>query len=390
MMTSRERLLAVFRRELPDRVPVAPDEAFMMPTRFTGKPFWEVFVNDNPPLWQAKIALQERFGHDLILYHELLGAGPLDPPRETVVVSKSPDRWSVQTTIRTAKGDLTQTKVVFRAQSPWASKPLITDPENETEALLATLTDPWQKDDSLVGELKAALGDRGILAGGATVPLAWWLYAREDLSHSVLDFYDRRPLVERAMAAYAEWALEWVRAVCVRAQPDLFMFGGSVASMSVVSPDLYRRYALPFLAKAVEIARSHGVFTGVHMCGRSRAALPLLAEAGIDLVEPLEAPTGGDVSLAEVKKQYGDRMVLKGNVNTFETLARGSADGVLAEARQCIIDAAEGGGFILSSGDQVPVDTPEENFRALILAPRMYGRYDGKGNLRPHDQTHRD
>jgi len=389
-MTSRDRILAVLRREVPDRVPIVPDEAFMMPARYTGKPFWEVFVNEDPPLWKAKIALQERFGHDLILYHELLGAVPEDPPRHTRVLDRAPDRWTVETEVRTPRGNLTQRKVVFRAQAPWASKPWITDPESETDAFLATLTDPWLKDSSPADELRQALGDKGILAGGASVPLAWWLYAREDLSNSVLDFYDRKPLVERAMAAYEEWALEWVRAVCVRAKPDLMMFGGSVASMSVTSPDLYRRYALPFLCKAVEICKRHGVFTGVHMCGRSSQALPMMAEAGIDLMEPLEAPPGGNVSLAEVKKQYGDRMVLKGNVNTFGTLVRGSVEDVLVEARQCIVDAAEGGGFILSSGDQVPGDTPEENFRALIRAAAMYGQYDRKGCLQEHDQTDSD
>ena len=146
--------------------------------------------------------------------------------------------------------------------------------------------------------------------------------------------------------------------------------------MSVVSPDLYRRYAFPFLCKAVELASSYDVFSGVHMCGKSHAALPILAETSIHLVEPLEAPPGGDVTLADVKRLFGDRFCLKGNVNTFETLARGRSEDVSSEARRCIQDAGPGGGFILSTGDQVSGDTPEENFVALIKAARLYGRYD--------------
>lgn len=389
-MTPRERLLAVLRRKVPDRVPVAPDESFMMPARYTGKPFWEVFVNEDPPLWRAKLDLQRRFGFDTILHSEGLSAGPGEPPSEKRILSRTEDRWQIETVIHTRRGDLTQRREVFRAQSPWASKPWVTDPEQEVPALLETLTDPWQKETQVAEEVRSTLGENGITASGIPVPLAWWLYQREDLSRSVLDFYDRRPLVEKAMAVYGEWGLEWVRACCVRVHPDLLMFGGSVASMSVVSPDLYRRYGLPWLCEAAAIARAHGVFSGVHMCGRSKAALPMLADSGIDLLEPLESPPGGNVSLADVKRQYGDRLILKGNVNTFQTLAHGSPEDVLREARRCIEDAGEGGGFVLSSGDQVPGDTPEANFEALIRAPRLYGLYDAKGSVRAHGEANCD
>ena len=191
----------------------------------------------------------------------------------------------------------------------------------------------------------------------------------------MLDFFDRTVLLERAMDAYGEWALECVKATCTLIRPEMLMFSGSVSSMSVISPDLYRRYALPWLKKATEIARSHGVFTGVHMCGRSQAALPILSESGIDLIEPLEADPGGDVNLAEVKRQYGDVFILKGNVNTFQTLAKGSPEDVTAEAAKIIADAGEGSGLILATGDQVSVDTPEENFVALLETPRRHGVY---------------
>jgi len=366
-MTSRQRMLAAMRREQTDRVPVTPDVSLMMPARYTGKPFWDVMLNDDPPLWRAHLALQERFGYDMML-RVAPGLGPDDPPTETRIVSKGDDMWVAETVTHTRQGDLTVRTEYPRARSPWVVKPLITDPEGEVDALLATLNDPWAKDPAGAKEIRQGVGEKGIVYSGCPVPLAWWLYSRRDLSVSVLDFYDRLPLVERAMAAYAEWALEYLKAICTLLQPDLLLFGGSVSSMSVVSPELYRRYAFGFLCEAVEIAHSHGAPAGVHMCGRSGAALGMLVEAGVDLVEPLESEPGGDVTLRNVKRQYGDRICLKGNVNTFETLARGTPEQVYAAARQCIADAGAGGGFILSTGDQVPVDTPEENFRALIRA----------------------
>ncbi len=44
-------------------------------------------------------------------------------------------------------------------------------------------------------------------------------------------------------------------------------------------------------------------------------------------------------------------------------------------SKQAIDDAAEGGGFILSTGDQCGRDTPDENILAMIQTARTYGRY---------------
>ena len=82
-----------------------------------------------------------------------------------------------------------------------------------------------------------------------------------------------------------------------------------------------------------------------------------------------------NVNLSEVKRRFGNRLCFKGNVNTIGTIAKGSKEDVMDEAKKCIEDAAEGGGFILASGDQVPVDTPEENFEAFIKAARIFGKY---------------
>jgi uroporphyrinogen decarboxylase len=51
------------------------------------------------------------------------------------------------------------------------------------------------------------------------------------------------------------------------------------------------------------------------------------------------------------------------------------AKGVEKEARKCLDDAMEGGGFILSTGDQCGRDTPDENIFKLIEVCEKYGKY---------------
>jgi len=101
----------------------------------------------------------------------------------------------------------------------------------------------------------------------------------------------------------------------------------------------------------------------------------------LDVMEPLEKPPGGDVDLAEVKRKYGHRLALKGNLLTSGNLVHGSPQDVEQEVIETLKAAAEGGGFILSSGDQVGGATPLDNLRAMIEAGWKYGEYTPDGKL---------
>jgi uroporphyrinogen decarboxylase len=83
----------------------------------------------------------------------------------------------------------------------------------------------------------------------------------------------------------------------------------------------------------------------------------------------------GDCDLARIKKEFGSRISLMGNLHTTEVMLRGTPDQVRAASRNAIDDAAEGGGFILSTGDQCGRDTPHESIRAMVEVARTYGKY---------------
>ena len=89
----------------------------------------------------------------------------------------------------------------------------------------------------------------------------------------------------------------------------------------------------------------------------------------------LESPPTGDVDLGEVKRLYGDRISLHGNINTVTTLWQGKPEDVEHEVLRCMNDAKEGGGFILGTGDQTAYHTPDENLFAMVDAAREYGGY---------------
>ena len=98
-------------------------------------------------------------------------------------------------------------------------------------------------------------------------------------------------------------------------------------------------------------------------------------ETALTVIDPLEIPPMGDCHLAELKRLYGQRIVLKGNLHTTNVMLRGRPEEVIAASRKAIDNAAAGGRFILSTGDQCGRDTPDANLRAMIETARTYGRY---------------
>ena len=60
-LTSRERMLLAIRNQQPDVVPVAPDMSNMIPCRLTGKPFWDIYLHEDPPLWKAYVDAVRHF-----------------------------------------------------------------------------------------------------------------------------------------------------------------------------------------------------------------------------------------------------------------------------------------------------------------------------------------
>ncbi|MCK5380366.1 MAG: cobalamin-binding protein [Candidatus Latescibacteria bacterium] len=64
-----------------------------------------------------------------------------------------------------------------------------------------------------------------------------------------------------------------------------------------------------------------------------------------------------------------------GNLHTTDVMLLGTPEDVEKASRKAIDDAGEGGGFILSTGDQCGRDTPEENLFKMIEVARTYGKY---------------
>jgi len=377
-VTPRERLKTVLRGGIPDCVPVAPDFSNMIPARLTGKPFWDLYLYNDPPIWEAYIECAKRFEIDSVMdgYFPLRLPGEPDPE----------EGWEKFIVFRTSERIVTQRSRKENGKRVW--QPVVdvyyvADPptENVEPGRISLPSEPerWEPLEGVkpvdtgpagLRRVMSLMGDQGLVGV--------WLAHTAALGNEqqIMDYYmnpDKHEqwAAERVQAVEARFA----RVMAMDIRPDFLCVGGS-GTLVYQTVEMFRQLAFPAVKRAIELATAAGIPTQVHSCGPEKELVKIFAEeTTLTVIDPLEVPPMGDCVLADLKRLYGSRVVLKGNLHTTNVMLRGTVDDVVAASRKAIDDAAEAGRFILSTGDQCGRDTPDENLRAMIETARTYGRY---------------
>jgi uroporphyrinogen decarboxylase len=380
-VTPKQRMLTVLGGGIPDCVPAAPDFSNMIPARLTGKPFWDLYLYNDPPIWEAYIAAAKHFNIDAWLEGYDGYLPPLFPDQErnlaeweNFIVYRSEDRIVTQP-CRMAGGKRqwhSRVNVYYRADPPTMGL----DP---AKIGLPPVPERWEpiegakpapRGSEALRRVMETMGDQGLVAVYVTYSSA--LSSAEDIYR----YYDNPEKHEQWAAervAQAEKRFHALMSFDVR--PDVISVGGS-GTLVYQTVDIFRQLAFPAVKRVIDLATEAGIPTHIHSCGPEKELVKICAEeTDLSIIDPLEGPPMGDCDLAKLKRLYGDKIVLKGNLHTTEVMLRGSVDDVVAASKKAIDAAAAGGGFVLSTGDQCGRDTPDENILALVETARSYGRY---------------
>lgn len=155
-----------------------------------------------------------------------------------------------------------------------------------------------------------------------------------------------------------------------------FVFTGddySSAQGPFMSPGTFRGLMFPGLMRVAKGFRDHGMPAIKHTDGNIMPLMDMIMEAGFACLDPID-PLGG-MDLASMKKTYGGRVALKGNVNCATTLVTGTVGEVVRETLDVIRAGAGGGGFILSSSNSIHSSVNPANYLAMLSTLKAYGRY---------------
>lgn len=117
-------------------VPVSPDMSNMIPTKLTGKPFWEVYLYENPPLWVAYIEAVKRYKIDGWSDKGYLGPSRDDKRKfRTRILKETQEAITTRTNCKTPAGELWCETVYYRGAPPWVTRKYIKDLEADFECL---------------------------------------------------------------------------------------------------------------------------------------------------------------------------------------------------------------------------------------------------------------
>ncbi len=148
---------------------------------------------------------------------------------------------------------------------------------------------------------------------------------------------------------------------------DMVWTGDDVGSQHrmLISPEMWRQYFKPRMANF--IAELKGINPEVkvayHSDGNIIPIIPDLIDIGLDVLNPIQP---GSMDPAELKEAFGDRLCFWGSIDVQSTLPFGSSEDVKNEVLQRLETLGKGGGLVLSPTHHVQLDTPLENFWAMI------------------------
>jgi len=187
--------------------------------------------------------------------------------------------------------------------------------------------------------------------------------------------YEAPAHVEKLLEAQGETGARYAEVAAETRLSPLFFTYDDIAYKDrlMFSPDLLRRTFVRMLKRICEILHGAGIKVIFHSDGNLMEILDDMLDAGIDGLNPIEPLAGMDIGL--LKKRYGRRLILVGNVDCSQVLPLGTREDVVEAARACIRVASPGGGHFIGSSSEIVPSTPLENIIAFYEAIHRYGRY---------------
>ena len=341
-MTSLQRVQAVLRGEMPDRIPVIP-QGFMFSAKTAGYDIGAI-NRDPAKMAESHRISQEKYGYDGCI---------IDVDDATLA-------------------EACGAKVIFREHDVAAvdeHAPALTDLRQIDDL---TMPDPM-KDGRICEWLETvqrvldAVGDHVFVMGRADQGPFSLLSLLRGTQEFMMDLLTEEPEV-------IHHALEWATEAHIRFARAQFQAGAHATSMgdayaspNLISPEMYRAFAFPYERKVVQALEDLKKPYSVHICGDTSAIVEDMGRLGAKILE-----IDWKSDMGHARRLVPEDVVLMGNINPSDPMCIGTPEDVRAKAK-AIIEGTRGRGIILSSGCALGTNTKPENMQALVESAKLYG-----------------
>jgi len=141
-------------------------------------------------------------------------------------------------------------------------------------------------------------------------------------------------------------------------------------SAVMLGPDQFEEFSSNYVAHIVRSYAYTGVATVYHTCGNTMYLVEKMAESGVDGLS-LDSPEAG-VDLPAIVRRIPKEVALIGNLNPTGSILRGLTQDVKKDVAELLNQMEHCTNFVLSTGCDLPQETPLENIGAFMEAGRAY------------------
>ena len=344
-MNSLQRCMAVLNGETPDMLPIIP-QCFMLAVETAGMKISDVNKNGRK-MAQAHIISQEKYGYDGCVIDfddatiaEAVGAKVIFREDEPAIVDEE-------------QPVLKDLRDVYDMPIP---DPLKSGRLCEWLEATRTLTDAIGDRVFVMGRADQGPFSIACLLRGSTQFMMDLLTEDKQLINDVLDYCRK------------------ISAVFAKAQKDAgahaTSIGDAFAGPNLISPEMYREFALKPEQRLTAEVQDYGIPFSIHICGNTNGIIQDMGTTGARILE-----VDWLLNKKEARKLVPADTVLMGNIDPSFPLVHGTPAEIETAVKN-LIEATQGRRHIISSGCAMGRNTPPENFKAFIAAARRYGSYE--------------
>ncbi|MDX1296313.1 MAG: uroporphyrinogen decarboxylase family protein, partial [Sulfurimonadaceae bacterium] len=247
--------------------------------------------------------------------------------------------------------------------------PAVTDfvikPDTDPEKL--KLPDPEQDGRmpellKCVSTLRKKVGEKTLVIGttiGPTTVLTQLMGMQQALFLAI----DEPERFEK-MFNYAEALVRRFGEAQLKAGAHLVLTFDPTASQTVVPPQFYREFILPRHARLFKAYKEAGAIANwIHSAGRIHDILPFYKQTGVEV-----ANFDFEVDAKTAAERVGN-ICLDGNIKPL-SFVYDNPQSIRVQSLELLRFFKERGGFILSSGCEIPPEAKPENITAMVMAAR--------------------
>ncbi len=332
-MNGKQRCLSAIAGRATDRVPVFP--LLMLLAADRAEMTYRRYATDARALAEAQLLVRDRFGLDAI--------------------TACSDAFRVS-------ADLGGEMVFPEMTPPHLSRPLVT-----SEADLARLPrpDPARRGSRMADRAEAIrimcdeAGEQCLVLGWVDMPFAEACSVC-GVSQFMLMMVDDPPLAHQLLEFLTDVVVDFALSQLEAGAP---MIGAGDAAASLISPEMYRQFALPYEQRIVAAVHDAGGLVKLHICGNTSALQTDMIASGADLfnVDHL-------VDFQAACDAYGAaEKCFKGNLDPVSDILGATPAECYRRARNCV-EKAKGKRYILSAGCEIPAAASDDVLAAFCQA----------------------